>query len=241
MSELRNPATGERPEGFEDEARENLRALGIESLDDLVKRWSPRVTREDHLLMMPTAGGDGQLAPRPHTPPQVRVVIDGEVNEPRTVREFDGQPLYSTPGFRDGEVVLYMFTSMDMMVDHLRTHSVEPPLLRHEPMLDVTDPNSGPENATYFSDIHLGGDWLYNGPGAGWSVLSEVGRGFLHFGDWNDVISSVDQCKWHVTLFEHRDRGGSRFEIRAGLTINHLGVFGWDDRASSTFNWGRRF
>ncbi|TKS96361.1 hypothetical protein [Streptomyces lasalocidi] len=236
MTQHMESTTDERRKGIEAEARAKLAELGI---DALVKRVEPRVTHEVDLLTMSAV--DHDQSPRPHTPPQVPVVINGEVNEPRTVHEFDGQALYSTPGFRKEELVLYMFTDMEKMSDHLRTQRLDRPLVRHETTIGTSNPDSCPVNARYSEHDHGGGDWLWNGPALGWLDLKKVGRGFLHLGDWNDIISSTDFCRWHVTLFDRPNYGGNRFEIPAGIAVNHLTPFGWNDCVSSTFNWGRRF
>lgn len=241
MTQQMERTTDKRRERFEAEARAKLKELGIDSIDALVKRAAPRVTHEVDLLTMSAVRADHDQAPRPHTPPQVRVVINGEVNEPKTVREFDGQALYSTPGLRGEELVLYMFTSMEKMSDHLRSQSRDLPLVRHETTIGTSNPDGCPVNARYSENDHGGGDWLWNGPALGWLDLKKVGRGYFHLGDWNDIISSTDFCRWHVTLFDRPNYGGNRFEIPGGIAVNHLTPFGWNDCVSSTFNWGRRF
>ncbi|MEU3985350.1 hypothetical protein AB0F77_35710 [Streptomyces sp. NPDC026672] len=220
------------------QVRESLKESGIESFDALVERLAvtaPRITHEDHLMMIGHTEGDAQLPPRPHRPPEMMVVIDGETNEPETVHEFDGQALYSTPGL-DGKAdeVLYMFTSLEGIRDHLMAAA------RHGD-IGASNPDSLSVDSHYYEHDDLGGDWLQNGPGRGWKNLRKVPRGFLGLGDWNDIISSVDWCRWHITLFDRPDWGGSRLELPAGRTRYHLSNFGWNDCVSGTVNWGRRF
>lgn len=102
--------------------RSALAESGIDSFDALVDRLadSAPLLHEDHIMMVGNRDGSAPPAPRPHQPPEMMVVIDGETNEPDTVREFDGQPLYSTPGFdKKGNEVLYSFTTPQGLSDHL--------------------------------------------------------------------------------------------------------------------------
>ncbi|MYV39426.1 hypothetical protein GT030_11220 [Streptomyces sp. SID1328] len=233
----------ERHEDIETQVRQNLEELGIDSFDAMVNRLAataPWITHEDEIAMIANAQGDDQQTPRPHTPPEMQVVIDGEVNEPEAVREFNGQALYSTPGLngKGDEEVLYMFTSLEGLKDHMvRDHSVA---ARHAD-IGTSNPDSLSVDSHYYENDDLGGDWLQNGPGRGWSDLSKVHRGFLGLGNWDNIISSVDWCRWHITLFDGANWGGSRLELPAGRTRYHLRDFGWNDRTSATVNWGRRF
>ncbi|MGW4029527.1 hypothetical protein ACWEFL_09415 [Streptomyces sp. NPDC004838] len=220
------------------QVRESLQESGIDSFDAMVERLAasaPRLTHEDHLMMIENAAVEDQPPPPPHQPPEIMVVIDGETNEPETVREFDGQPLYSMPGLDDkGNEVLYMFTSLKRLRDHRLTAA------RHGDT-GTTNPDSLSNVSHYYEHDDLGGDWLQNGPGRGWKNLKKVPRGFLGLGDWNDIISSVDWCRWDITLWDRPDWGGNRLEIPAGFTRFHLSKFGWNDCVSATANWGTRF
>ena len=92
----------------------------------------------------------------------------------------------------------------------------------------------------YFEHAGQGGDQLSNNPGRAWRDLTQVRRGFLGLGNWNDVISSVDWCRWDLMLYEHVGYGGARLFLRAGRTYNQLSDFGWNDVASATANFGTR-
>lgn len=162
----------------------------------------------------------------------MQVVIDGETNAPEVVHEFDGRALHSTPGTDSrGEAVLYCFTSMEGLSEHL----VAAP--RHD--IGTTNPDSLSELSYYYEHDDAGGDWLQNGPARAWRDLTRVQRGL--FGNWNDIISSVNWCRWDISLYEHINYGGSQLYLPAGKTYFHLSRYGWNDRASATVNWGRRF
>nr|WSZ98561.1 hypothetical protein OH820_25370 [Streptomyces sp. NBC_00857] len=215
--------------------RASLAESGIDSFDAIVDRFadSAPLSHEDHLMMI---GLDGKAppAPKPHQPPEMKVVIDGETNEPGTVHQFDGQALYSTPGFdAKKNPVMYSFTSMEGLNNHLLA----------APFHDVgtTNPDSLSELSYYYEHDDAGGDWLQNGPARAWSDLTRVPRGFLHTGNWNDFISSVNWCRWDISLYENINYQGSQLYLPAGRTYFHLSQFGWNDRASATVNWGRRF
>lgn len=64
--------------------------------------------------------------------------------------------------------------------------------------------------------------------------LLKVGRGFLGFGDWNDVISSVGVGYWNVpacVLHDHINLQGSTYSLFS--PIRNLTDVGWNDRTSS--------
>ncbi|MFF7946262.1 hypothetical protein [Streptomyces griseorubiginosus] len=217
--------------------RAELAESGVDSFEALVDRLAdsdPPLSHEDHVMMIGATDGGISVAPRPHQPPEMRVVIDGEANEPETVREFDGQPLYSTPGLdKKGSLLLYSFTSLRGLNSHLLAAP------RHD--IGTTNPDSLPELSYYYEHEDGGGDWLQNGPGRAWADLRRVPRGFLHTGDWNDIISSVNWCRWDVSVWDRPNYQGSQLYLPAGQTYYHLSQFGWNDCVSSTANWGRRF
>jgi hypothetical protein len=90
----------------------------------------------------------------------------------------------------------------------------------------------------FFEHANYSGDRLYLRRDRGYVDLTEVGRGFLGLGDWNDVISSVE-LGWNVriaVLTEHTHYVGSTFTIQRGGHYN-LSLVGWNDRASSVGTW----
>ncbi|WP_030948085.1 hypothetical protein [Streptomyces sp. NRRL S-646] len=238
LSPERSGASGDVRERTRRQVREGLEDSGIDSFDALVDRLAevdPPILHEDAVMMIGGIRAEGESPPpKPHQPPEIPVVLDGETNEPSVVREFDGQELYSTPGVNaQGDPVLYSFTTLEALHDHLVG-------ARHSD-IGTTNPDSLSELSYYYEDDDLGGDWLQNGPGRAWRDLRRVRRGFLGTGDWNDIISSVNWCRWHITLWDTPGYRGSRLEIPGGNTRYHLSQYGWNDCTSSTANWGRRF
>ncbi|GAA1518766.1 hypothetical protein GCM10009827_037490 [Dactylosporangium maewongense] len=252
----------------ESEIRNSLSESGIDSLDALVRRLasSPAAqpAHEDYLPMTEESDRNSSpeepRPPKPHRPPEMNLVIDGEHHDPAVIAEFNGRALYSTPGFdAKREPTLYSFTTRASLHDHLvntrydtlRNARPETARRRNGAVLTGADdigtsnPDSLPEISYYFEHESRQGDWLQNGPGRGWSNLKLVGRGFLNLGDWDNIISSVDWCRWDVSLFDWPGfRGGalpnSELYLRAGRTTYHLSELGWNDRASCTANWGIR-
>jgi len=225
-----------------DSEREILAALaaeGIESLEALASRLASldRVQTDESLLSaisMNHAGAESTTTVR-HRPPEARLVVDGQRLEPSEIAQFDGTALHSTPGLDSKrEPTLFSFTTAEALMNHLAS-------ARGSDDIGTTNPDSLSDLSYYYSDDSARGDWLQNGPGRAWRDLSRVGRGIFHAGDWNDVISSVNWCRWDVSLYEHANYGGSQLYLRAGRTYFHLSEWGFNDRASSTVNWGRRF
>lgn len=227
---------------LEKTVRETLAEAGIDSLDALVSRLAgsslSRLHHEDHLLMVAEGvwrSHHGSESLKPHQPPKMNLLIDGERHEPSVITEFNGSALYSTPGVDSkGDPVLYSFTTLASLNDHLVT-------ARHD--IGTSNPDSLPDLSYYFEHNDGQGDWLQNGPGRAWRDLTRVPRGILGLGDWNDIISSVDWCRWDISLYEdiNYQPSASQLYLPAGRTYYHLDQFGWNDRASSTVNWGRRF
>jgi len=170
----------------------------------------------------------------------MNLVIDGQQHEPSVISQFNGQALYSTPGVdAKGEETLYSFTSLDALRERLSAHSQRNSISARD--IATSNPDSLPELSYYFEDATQQGDYLQNGPGRAWQDLTRVNRGFLHLSDWNDVISSVDWCRWDISLYSDINYGGSQLYLPAGQTYDDLGRYGWNDVASSTVNWGQRF
>ncbi|WP_328980554.1 hypothetical protein [Streptomyces canus] len=101
FSPERSGASSDVRERTRRQVREGLEDSGIDSFDALVDRLAdvdPRILHEDPVMMIGGIRAEGEPPPpRPHQPPEIPVVLDGETNEPSVVREFDGQELYSTP------------------------------------------------------------------------------------------------------------------------------------------------
>lgn len=194
----------------------------------------PTAAREERFRALP----EEQPAPRAHRIPDCAFTIDGEAHDGSVIRELDGRVIHFAADLdAHGEPVLRAFTSRDLLTDHLRDHPLVPSAFEET---GTSNPDSLSPVSRYFEHHELGGDVLSNNPDRAWSDLTRVRRGFLGTGDWNDLISSVDWCRWDVSLFEHVNFGGSELYLRAGRTYGHLAALGWNDRASSTVNWGFR-
>ena len=237
-----NPQLSPERIGFEKSVRQALTEAKIDSLDTLVSHLVDLSTRqlrdEDHLLMI---GGGSSESTKPHQPPEMNLVIDGEQHAPSVITQFNGRALYSTPGVdSNGDPVLYSFTTLSSFNDHLTTARHQFLKVRFE-LVETSNPDTLSDLSYYYEHDSGEGDWLQNGPGRAWRDLTRVRRGFGGFGDWNDIISSVNWCRWDISLYEHVGYGGSILYLPAGRTYPNLRRFGWNDRASSTVNWGRRF
>jgi hypothetical protein len=173
--------------------------------------------------------------PFDHPVPQVPLVLDGELLEdPGRVRELESTPLYYTPLRHAAGVALGAYTEREAMLAASRE---APEVLAGLELTDArsvctTNPDSLGEFAFYFEHMHFGGDSISDQPG--WGFASLV------IGDWNDTISSVDWCRWDVSLFQHSNFEGDELFLRAGCDTPYLEAFRWNDTASSTVNWGTR-
>lgn len=224
----------------ETELRNQLAAEGVDSLDTLVRRLAATVSplsseEEDDLAAVKGAQSARVTAqpPKPHTPPQTAWFLDGDRHGPGVIAELTGTALYSTVGTdAHGEPALHSFTSLRGLQSHLRAGDGD---------IGTSNPDSLSPISRYFEDINQGGDLLQNNPGRAWHDLTQVRHGFLGLGNWNDLVSSVDWCRWDITLYENINYGGSQLYLRAGRTYNNLTDFGWNDRASAVVNWGQRF
>ena len=98
-------------------------------------------------------------------------------------------------------------------------------------------------NTTYFyDDPNYSGSWIELTKNRGYSDLTEVGRGFLGLGDWNDVVSAVSTTLNVVVLHEHTNWRGATFTLFGSGGSNpsgydNLTAYGWNDRASSVETW----
>jgi hypothetical protein len=222
----------------ETELRNQLAAEGVDSLDALVRRLARTVSPfsaedEDDLAAVEKGQTSRAAQPPKHTPPKTAWFLDGDRHEPEVITELNGTALYSAVGSdRHGEPALHSFTSLQGLQSHLRAAAGD---------IGTSNPDSLSPLARYFEHAGQGGDLLQNNPGRAWHDLTQVRHGFLGLGNWNDLISSVDWCRWDISLYEDINYGGSQLYLRAGRTYNNLSDFGWNDRASATVNWGQRF
>jgi hypothetical protein len=177
-----------------------------------------------------------------HRAPNVPLFLDGEILEdPQEITKLNGTPLYCTPLRIDAGVALAAFTDPQAMIresSRLESSMTTETAATSEHIC-TTNPDNLGERVQFWSDINMSGDTIGLNPGWHYDRLSGVPRGL--FGNWNDVISSVDWCRWDVSLFEHTFAGGSQLWLRGGCNTPDLGIYGWNDRASTIYNWGARF
>jgi hypothetical protein len=186
-----------------------------------------------------------------HRAPNVPLVLDGEVLEdPQEITEHNGKPLYYTPLRTRAGIALAAFTDPEAMISESsklvrRIQEGSIPAATSEHFCTSNPDELRERRVQFFWDIHEDGDTIglndtHDGAiGEAYPDLTEVGHGL--FGDWNDAISSVAWCRWDVSLFEHINFGGSQLWLRGGCNTPNLVPLGWNDRASSAVNWGRRF
>jgi hypothetical protein len=240
LSELRSRVEAlERTAGAHSEARAS---------SELLSKYPSGATKPER------APSERTLAPAAmiHRVPDVPLVLDGEVLEdPEEITQLNGQPLSYTPLRTRTGVALAAFTDPRAMVSEasqLVRRMAEGEILEaRSEHICTSPPFNLPDRVQFFWDINESGDTIgLNGthegqPGEAFRDLTEIDHGFLGFGDWNDEISSVSQCRWDVSLFEHINFGGSQLWLRAGCNTPNLVELGWNDRASSIVNWGKRF
>lgn len=219
------------------ELRRQLDAAEISDLDTLLARLAES---SDHTVE-DAAPDEGEVPPagRPVSAPVVDLILDGERHGPAVFAELAGTDLHATPGVdAAGEPVLYAFTTRAALTAHLSATEVKPS--HDEGDIATSNPNSLSPVSTYFEHAGLGGDRLSNNPARAWQDLTRVRRGFLGLSNWNDLISSVDWCRWDIVLYEHINYGGRRLYLPAGRTYKFLFNYGWNDVASATANLGYR-
>lgn len=179
-----------------------------------------------------------------HRAPNVPLVLDGKVLEdPQEITDHNGKPLYYTPLRTREGIALAAFTDPQAMISEssklartVTEGSIPAATSEH---ICQQPPDNLPERVQFFEDINESGDTIGLNPDTAYPDLTGVGHGL--FGDWNDTISSVDWCRWDVSLFEHINYGGSQLWLPAGCNTPNLVNLGWNDRASAIVNWGRRF
>jgi hypothetical protein len=173
-----------------------------------------------------------------HRAPNVPLFLDGEVLEdPQEITKHNGKPLYYTPLRIRSGIALAAFTDPQAMISEssrltskMTTETITTATSEH---ICTTNPDSLGERVQFFEHINLDGDTIGLNPGRAFRDLT--------MGGWNDFISSVDWCRWDVSLFEHIHFGGSQLWLPAGCNTPNLVQLGWNDRASACVNWGERF
>ena len=169
---------------------------------------------------------------------EVPLVLDGEVvDDPTQLNNLGPARLHFTPLRHERGVALGAFTRRDDMLSAAHGSHRSLDILASLPLGDAralcTNPSNLSEFACFFEHMHFGGDRICLGPRLGFPDLTQ--------GGWNDVISSVDWCRWEISLFEHIHFQGNELLIASGCDAPYLAALGWNDRASSAVNWGRPF
>ncbi|MBT2490686.1 hypothetical protein J7E96_19630 [Streptomyces sp. ISL-96] len=173
--------------------------------------------------------------------PDVPVVLDGEVVEDleRMKAEATG-PLSMTRLAYGSSLALGAFTDREAMlaeVGRMYPDAEHRSLVALEAVC-TQPPDSLPTRVCFFEDADEQGDIKCLEAGFGYKNLSNVHRGFLLTQNWNDVISSLSQCRFDVSLFDAFDWTGNEFFAPKGCNTPNLARFGWGDRAASIVNWG---
>ncbi|MEZ4869314.1 MAG: hypothetical protein R3C14_48780 [Caldilineaceae bacterium] len=234
-----------------------LATARISTLNELVHN----IASDDRLsageaLLLP--GSDSEAAPLDdhlpatpsiiHRPPTVPLMLDGQLlQDSKEITSYNGTALCYTPIRINSGVALAAFTSRAKMIAEVGrlSNNFNTAMMRSQSEhICTSNPDGLAEQVCFFSDINEEGDVKCLAPGRAYSDLTRVGRNLVtwwYTADWNDVISSVSWCRWDVSLYEHINYGGSQLWLRAGCNTPNLVELGWNDRASSIVNWGRRF
>lgn len=189
-----------------------------------------------------------------HEVPKVPTKIDGVQVEPQKVKDYDGKPLYYVvdPGKDAGQEddTLQVFSNEKKAREHARKTAAS----RGRPAEAASD-----ASAQSFCPVPLGSgrDQLYEHPCFGGKTV-DFGHDenvpdfrrvkcFLWVcTNYNDKASSIvipirlgeTQTRYAI-LHEHINYGGSQLWIPRGFVYDDLGVYGWNDRASSlSHTWG---
>lgn len=192
-----------------------------------------------------------------HKVPKVPFVLNGTLYDPEDVRRFDGRELHfvnvhdELVAFDDRDVIARAWELM-YVAPRTETQFIAPANQPQRPVAFSSYP-TGPENYgpgpwPWWPEVGAAGAYFYEDSGyEGWGAklflqpnrgywdLTQVCRGFLCTGDWNDVISAVHCHHTSVcVLHEHINMQGSTYTCCA---CKELDSAGWNDRASSVETW----
>jgi len=218
----------------------------VEALERAARAHSDTLSSSELLSEYPSGAIKSEPAPsrrilRPaaitHRAPNVPLFLDGEVLEdPQEITKLNGQSLHYTPLRIGAGIALAAFTDPQAMISEssrmASTISTESNTAATSEHICTTNPDSLGERVQFFEHINESGDTIGLNPGWGYPDLTD---------GWNDIISSVGWYRWDVSLYEHIHYGGSQLWLPAGCNTPNLVILGWNDRASSCVNWGRRF
>ncbi|MEM1180791.1 MAG: hypothetical protein AAGM22_20770 [Acidobacteriota bacterium] len=179
---------------------------------------------------LPEAGPALKNADTKPIRPEMAVTYRGEVYGPDAVQALDGRELHYLFVLDDGtgSSALYALDDRRQLAKMIAelNRSEDPSLTAqiragHEPGVSLFAEKMWQE-ANYFLPAGASVDFQHN-----W---------------WANKISSVrgSGAPTWLTLFEGPDYSGSSLTFSTGWDRPALGVFGWDDRASSAYLWARQ-
>lgn len=150
-----------------------------------------------------------------HVVPQVPVTINGVLYNPEDIKLFNGQRLHFT---LDNEGNLYAFTSAKDLEKFINNEFGQSELINN---------NNGATRAAVALWEHI----TYLGD----SISLSANEARASFGDFNDKASSfvVGQGLDSGVIWEHENFEEDSFTRPGGTAIPFLGLYGWNDIASS--------
>lgn len=191
--------------------------------------------------------------------PHVPVLLNGTLYDPQDLRRFNGAELHFIAAddhllaIDDVATIarFWEFSYISASLESRRTETdyggISPQFTPPTPQIPEPGGELPPFGqgsssgqsipSTYlYEDVDFKGACLTLPNNRAFYDLTDVGRGFLGLGDWNDVISSVQMLGTTLCiLFEHVHRGGASLTLHGGT--HNLVPFGWNDRVSSVETW----
>jgi hypothetical protein len=178
-------------------------------------------------LSAPAADHTGATAIKP----QVAVIVDGKRYTPREFARIAPSIKYFTvPADGKAGDVMYGYTdkaSYDRETARMDREAVSVRAQRSAAAWDTV---------TYYEGIYWGGPDQFS-LGA-YQSISDLTKHWAHCwpicsANWNDRISSLNTGAYNTKLFEHADFGGAQISFGTYRNVSDLGVYGWNDVASS--------
>jgi hypothetical protein len=205
------------------------------------------------------------IAQTVHRVPKIPFVLNGTLYDPQDIRRFDGHELHLVASAggepilaMDDRAVIARWWELTYLSSYAKSLSsalqdyqyggyqskVEPQNTGGGPVIIVSPPpvtqgssgNKVVQETIFYEHKDFQGDFLTLPRDRAYRNLTDVGRGFLGLGDWNDIISSVHLFGTSVcVLCEHIHFSGSTLTLMGGTDF--LEGFGWNDRTSSMQTW----
>ncbi len=205
-----------------------------------------------------------------HQVPHVPFLLNGTLYDPADIRRFDGRELHLVAtkrhllAFDDRNTIArwWEMTFLQANMDPERRYqdggyqsvpsitpqdSEFPPPPPPVPWPPVPSTDPPPKVTDFWEDIFSTFWWpdsfshISLPPNRGYPDLTEVGRGFLDLGDWNDEISAVTlNGNWVAVLHEHIHFKGRTLTITRDsnpFDMRDLRRVGFNDMASSIETW----